>query len=66
MRPKNFHGAMVDQLALRIIADGHGAEAQLPIEGALAAELGVSRTVLREAIKTLVAKGRWSRRAWSG
>ena len=30
---------------------------QLPTEGELCATMGVSRTILREAVKTLVAKG---------
>ncbi len=42
----------------RAIADGRHAErATLPSEAALCAEFGVSRTVIREALKTLESKG---------
>lgn len=57
MRPKNFHAAVVDELAAKIIGRGQEAEAQLPTEAELCLAMGVSRTVLREAVKTLVAKG---------
>ncbi|MFS2156868.1 FadR/GntR family transcriptional regulator [Pseudomonas sp. Pseusp122] len=53
----NFHDSTVDRLGTWIAA-GHVEPGQtLKVEAALCEELGVSRTVLREAIKTLVAKG---------
>jgi len=57
MRLKNFHAAVVDQLAVRIVGGERGHEAQLPTEAELCLSMGVSRTVLREAVKTLAAKG---------
>jgi DNA-binding FadR family transcriptional regulator len=44
-------------LANRIIAGAYRPGALLPTEGHLVAELGVSRTALREAVRTLAAKG---------
>jgi DNA-binding FadR family transcriptional regulator len=57
MRPKSFHAAVVDRLAAMIIGGDSGMGSQLPTEGELCATMGVSRTILREAVKTLVAKG---------
>ncbi len=48
---------MVDALGLRIVGGQLGAGQTLPPEADLSAELGVSRTVVREAIKVLAAKG---------
>lgn len=45
------------QIALRIVSGALPINAALPHEEALLAELGVSRTVLREAFKILSAKG---------
>lgn len=56
-RPKNLNAQMVDAIGQRIIK-GHYLEGeQLPVEAELCAEFGVSRPVLREAIKILAAKG---------
>ncbi|MBA3518737.1 MAG: FadR family transcriptional regulator [Rhizobiales bacterium] len=44
-------------LATRIIAGAYPPETLLPTESRLVAELGVSRTALREAVRTLAAKG---------
>jgi DNA-binding FadR family transcriptional regulator len=44
-------------LALRILAGRYPPGAALPTEAELGAELGVSRTALREATRTLAAKG---------
>lgn len=53
----NFHALTVDRLGAWI-AQGSVAPGQsLKVEAALGEEFGVSRTVIREAIKTLVAKG---------
>jgi len=53
----NFHASTVDRLGAWI-AQGNVAPGQsLKVEAALCEEFGVSRTVIREAIKTLAAKG---------
>jgi DNA-binding FadR family transcriptional regulator len=53
----SFHASTVDRLG-GWIAHGNVAPGQLlKVEAALGEEFGVSRTVIREAIKTLVAKG---------
>ena len=54
---KNVHGNTVDHLGEAIVAGRYGAGTSLPPEPLLCAELGVSRTVVREAVKSLVAKG---------
>lgn len=54
---KNLHDSAVDKIAEWIVTDRYPADAALPIEAELCAALGVSRTVVREAIKTLSAKG---------
>jgi DNA-binding FadR family transcriptional regulator len=53
---KNVHGNTVDHLGEAIVA-GRYAGASIPPEPMLCEELGVSRTVVREAVKSLVAKG---------
>jgi DNA-binding FadR family transcriptional regulator len=57
MRLKSFHDAVVDRLATMIIGGENGAVVQLPTEPELCVSMGVSRTILREAVKTLSAKG---------
>ena len=47
----------MNELGLRIVSGAWVSGAHLPNEDELAAELGVSRTVVREAIKALQAKG---------
>jgi DNA-binding FadR family transcriptional regulator len=47
----------VDELGRYIVGGRWDAESPLPNEDELAAELGVSRTVVRESIKVLQAKG---------
>lgn len=54
---KNVHGNTVDHLGEAIVAGRYGSGAALPPEPKLCEELGVSRTVVREAVKSLVAKG---------
>jgi len=54
---KNVHGNTVDHLGEAIVAGRYGAGASIPPEPLLGEELGVSRTVVREAVKSLVAKG---------
>ena len=58
MKPiKNVLGHSLDRLGEAIVAGRHLPGASLPPEPLLGEELGVSRTVVREAIKSLVAKG---------
>ena len=54
---KNVHGNTVDFLGQAIVAGRYGAGGVIPPEPVLCEELGVSRTVVRESIKSLVAKG---------
>jgi DNA-binding FadR family transcriptional regulator len=54
---KNVHGTTLDVLGEAIVAGRYGAGSSIPPEPTLGEELGVSRTVVREAIKSLVAKG---------
>ena len=54
---KNVHGNTVDYLGEAIVAGRFGSGGSLPAEPLLCEELGVSRTVIRESIKSLVAKG---------
>ena len=57
MRRANLHDHIVDALGVRVIRGDFGEGAVLPNEPTLAAELGVGRNALREAIKVLVSKG---------
>jgi DNA-binding FadR family transcriptional regulator len=54
---KNVHGNTVDHLGEAIVAGRYSVGASIPPEPLLCAELGVSRTVIREAVKSLIAKG---------
>jgi DNA-binding FadR family transcriptional regulator len=54
---KNVHGNTVDHLGEAIVAGRYPVGGAVPPEPMLCEELGVSRTVIREAIKSLVAKG---------
>ncbi len=54
---RSIHTQTVEKIAGWIINGRFSVGENLPIEPAICAELGVSRTVVREAIKTLVAKG---------
>ena len=54
---KNVHGNTVDHLGEAIVAGRYAVGAFLPPEPVLCTELGVSRTVVREAVKSLIAKG---------
>ena len=54
---KNVHGRTVDLLGNAIISGAYAVGASLPPEPLLCEQLGVSRTVVREAVKSLVAKG---------
>lgn len=54
---KNVHGNTLDHLGVAILSGQYAVGAALPPEPMLCTELGVSRTVVREAVKSLVAKG---------
>ncbi|MET0312587.1 MAG: FadR/GntR family transcriptional regulator [Burkholderiaceae bacterium] len=54
---KNVHGNTVDHLGEAIVAGKYPAGAVIPPEPVLCLQLGVSRTVVREAVKSLIAKG---------
>jgi DNA-binding FadR family transcriptional regulator len=54
---KNVHGNTVDHLGEAIVAGRYSAGSPIPPEPRLCEELGVSRTVIRESVKSLVAKG---------
>lgn len=54
---KNVHGNTVDHLGEAIVAGRYPAGLAIPPEPRLCEEIGVSRTVIRESVKSLVAKG---------
>lgn len=54
---RNVHAQTVEKIASWIMQARFAPGENLPVEQAIGAELGVSRTVVREAIKTLAAKG---------
>jgi GntR family galactonate operon transcriptional repressor len=54
---RGLHGRVVDELGMRIVGGAWDPGTPLPNEDELASELGVSRTVVREAVKALQAKG---------
>ncbi len=54
---KNVHGNTVDHLGEAIVAGHYPVGSSIPPEPLLCSELGVSRTVVREAVKSLIAKG---------
>ena len=65
-RPKNFHDQIVDTLGRRMVAGELAPGERMPPEAPLAESLGVSRLALREAMKTLAAKGMVSIRTRTG
>jgi DNA-binding FadR family transcriptional regulator len=54
---KNIHGRTLELLGEAIVAGRYAIGASIPSEPVRGEELGVSRTVVREAIKSLAAKG---------
>lgn len=54
---KNVHGNTIDHLGAAIVAGRYPPGTSLPPEPLLCEELGVSRTVVREVVKSLIAKG---------
>jgi DNA-binding FadR family transcriptional regulator len=57
MAIKNVHGHTLDHLGEAIVGGHYPPGTSIPPEPTLGEELGVSRTVVREAVKSLVAKG---------
>jgi len=56
-RRRNRFAQVVDELGRRVVSGDFDGSGVLPIEPQLAAELGVSRNLLREAVKVLAGKG---------
>jgi DNA-binding FadR family transcriptional regulator len=56
-QPVSIRDRITSELAIRILSGRYPQGALLPTEAELGAELGVSRTALREATRTLAAKG---------
>jgi len=56
-RPRTQHGHVADALGRRILGGRRLSGERLPNEAELCAELGVGRGALREAVKSLEAKG---------
>jgi DNA-binding FadR family transcriptional regulator len=56
-RARNNHAHIVDSLGIDIVSGAIPSGFTLPGDAELMARFGVSRTVLREALKTLAAKG---------
>jgi DNA-binding FadR family transcriptional regulator len=54
---KNVHGNTLEHLGESIVRGDYEPGSVIPPEPMLCEELGVSRTVIREAVKSLVAKG---------
>jgi GntR family galactonate operon transcriptional repressor len=54
---RGLHRDVVHQLGLRVLGNGTAPGDTLPDESALSERFGVSRTVVREAIKVLASKG---------
>lgn len=54
---KNVHGKTVDFLGEAIVAGRYPVGGLLPPEPLLCIELGISRTAVREAVKSLIGKG---------
>lgn len=65
-RARTHHGHVMHDLGLGIVAGRYPENAILPGDAELTARFGVSRTVLREALKTLAAKGLIQARAKIG
>jgi DNA-binding FadR family transcriptional regulator len=57
MAIKNVHGHTLDHLGQAIVGGQYPPGSSIPPEPTLCESLGVSRTVVREAVKSLVAKG---------
>ena len=57
IKRRNLPEQVVEELGQRIVRGDFALSGGLPTEPELSAELGISRNVLREAIKVLASKG---------
>jgi DNA-binding FadR family transcriptional regulator len=56
-RKRNLFAHVVEEIGSRIVRGDYGPGEILPVEGELGRTLGASRSVVREAVKSLAAKG---------
>ena len=63
---RNFHSYVINEVGLAIVAGEMPVGSNLPTDAEMMDRFGVSRTVLREALKTLEAKGLVEARAKVG
>ena len=63
---RNFHSYVINEVGLAIVAGDMPVGSNLPTDAEMMDRFGVSRTVLREALKTLEAKGLVEARAKVG
>jgi len=54
---RNYHAYVINEIGLGIVSGAHAVGSLLASDAAMMEQYGVSRTVLREAIRTLEAKG---------
>jgi GntR family galactonate operon transcriptional repressor len=66
LRKRNLFAQVVEELGLRIVRGDLNPDEPFPKEADLEAEFGVSRSVVREAVKTLAAKGLLESRTRTG
>jgi GntR family transcriptional repressor for pyruvate dehydrogenase complex len=57
VQPQRLHERVVQQVVQRIVSGAAAPGTSLPTEPELAQQFGVSRTVVREAVRVLVSKG---------
>jgi GntR family galactonate operon transcriptional repressor len=65
-RRRNLFAQVVEELGMRIVRGDLGPDDAFPKEADLEREFGVSRSVIREAVKTLAAKGLLESRTRTG
>jgi DNA-binding FadR family transcriptional regulator len=65
-RARSNHAEVARSIGIDIISGRHAEGARIPGDAELTATFGVSRTVLRESVKTLVAKGLLTTKAGVG
>jgi len=65
-RRRNLFAQVVEELGIRIVRGDLAPNAAFPKEADLETEFGVSRSVIREAVKTLAAKGLVESRSRTG
>jgi DNA-binding FadR family transcriptional regulator len=65
-RKRSLFAHVVEEIGSQIVSGALGPNAPLPNEAALGRELGASRSVIREAVKSLAAKGLLESRTRTG